>query len=236
MDSLLDVKKRTRSLIGDPDGDFATDPYLLPLVNQTYDVATHRLLNTCSPFIEQYVVLPGVAQGTTSLQNFQDKGQPLFALVNPLEIEFKRAGAPDVAYRYSHPKRLLPHVAIGAPVIGVGPQAGPQWTWRGYVLTFTPLPFACDLRILGEFKPAALVKDTDLVVIHPMMTAALAFGTAALIGAERQNQNYVQSYAPQAEALLDDISNELVRQEGGTTARLGRANSSRKGPRGGYSF
>lgn len=224
MDTLKDVKQRSRSLIGDPDADFATDAYIVPLINQVYETSTHRLLSTCSPFIEKYVDLPGLAQGTTSLQALQAPTKPLSELVNPLEVQFKPAGAPESAYRDAPPRMRLPNISpTYPPLIGVGV----QWTWRSYVLTVTPLPFPCDLRVLGEFKPPKLVNDNDLIVIHPMMTAALSFGTAGLIGAERQNQNYIQTYTPLADQVIDDVGAELVRQEQGTSIRIGRANQSR---------
>jgi hypothetical protein len=222
MDTLGDVKQRTRSLIGDPDGDFATDAYIVPIINQAHDVAFHRLESTCAPFIEQYVVIPNVQQGVTTLQPFQAKDGLLYNLINPIQIEMKQAGAPDSAYREMPTRRILPSMSPNqAP-----PTSMSMWTWRSYVLTLTPLPFNCDLRILGEFKPKPLTEDDDLIVLHPSMTAQLAFGTAALVGAERGNSNYQESYGPQADMLLTDISAELVRQEQGTSARVGRANRS----------
>lgn len=225
MDTLKDVKMRTRSLIGDPDADFATDAYIVPLINQAYDVGTHRLLNTCSPFIEKYVVIPNVAQGVTTLQAFQVTGGLLDGLMNPLEMQFKPAGFPDGDYRWAPEKMRLPNLSpVNAPPLG-----SLMWTWRAYILGLTPTPWPCDIRVLGEFKPSALQKDSDLIVLHPMMTAALSFATAGLIGSERQNQNYQQTYTPLAEATFDDIGAELVRQEQGTTSRLGRVNRSRPG-------
>jgi hypothetical protein len=66
-----------------------------------------------------------------------------------------------------------------------------------------------------------------------MMAYALAFSTAALIGAERGNAGYVQNYGTQATNTLDDIAATLVRQQQGTSSRLGRVSGGgRRGFRG----
>jgi hypothetical protein len=108
------------------------------------------------------------------------------------------------------------------------------WEWRSYVVYITGLGFAADIRIRGEFRPAALVKDTDPIAIHPQMTVALAYATAALIGSERGNTGYVTNYGQQAQNTLDDVSATLVRQQQGTSSRVGRMSSrGRRGFRGG---
>ena len=49
-----------------------------------------------------------------------------------------------------------------------------DWEWRAYVLYVTPLPYIATLRVRGSFLAAALGNDDDIIVIHPLMAAALA--------------------------------------------------------------
>ena len=44
------VKSRIRSLIDDADGTFATDAFLLPLINQKYEELYNRMLSTGAEF------------------------------------------------------------------------------------------------------------------------------------------------------------------------------------------
>ncbi len=217
------MKQRVRSLIGDPDGDFATDAYLLPLINQAYDACINRLENTCSPFITQLQVAGNVALGTSNLTELQKPGQPFYGLMNPLALEVKQAGLPELNYVMGKRYDILPNAsnyAPATPAMNYWGQFG--WEWRSYIIYITPLSFPFDIRIRGEFRPAALVKDTDVLAIHPQMVVALAFATAALIGGERINSSYVQNYGDQADKTLEDISATLVRQQQGTSSRVGR--------------
>lgn len=224
------MKARVRALVGDPDGDFATDAYLLPLINQAYEQAIHTLEGTCSPFITQLLVVPNLPAGTTSLVAAQKAGQPLDGLMNPLDIEYKQSGLPDTNYIFAVQRNILPNTSpTGSPQI-----RGMDWEWRAYVLYVTPLPYIATLRVRGEFRPPALGNDDDIIVIHPLMAAALAYSTAALVGAERINNNYVQNYGAQAEKMLDDIASELVRSQQGTTSRVGRMSRGNRGSRGSF--
>jgi hypothetical protein len=227
MNTLLDVKQRVRALIGDTDGDFATDAYLLPLINQAYDQSINYLSNTCSPFITQLQVATDVPFGTSALTELQKPNQPFFGLVNPLDLEVKQTGLPELNYVMGKRYDILPNstnYGAGQPVSNFWGRFG--WEWRSYVLYITPLAFAADIRVRGEFRPPALVKDTDPIAIHPQMTVALAYMTAALIGGERINASYVQNYGQQGTATLDDIAATLVRQQQGTSSRVGRMNRS----------
>lgn len=228
MNDLKEVKARARALVGDPDGDFATDAYLLPLVNQALEMFVHSLMGTCSPFITLLKVVPALPAGTTWLAEQQKPDQPLFGLMNPLYIEFKQTGQPETSYCGATRREILPNVSP----YGSQQVRGLDWEWRSYLLYLTSLPYISDIRVRGEFRPPPLIKDTDMIVVHPMMGAALAFGTAALIGSERGNTTYKTDYTTAAQNLLDDIESELVRQNQGTTSRLGKMSRGRGGRRG----
>lgn len=227
VNTLLDVKTEVRSLIGDPDGDFCTDSYLIPLINIVQKRAVNYLEGMCSPFIEQVIDVPNIVAGTTNFIVQQKTGGPLCGLVNPLKIEFKQAGMPINQLVTAQRAQHLPNVAPGVnPTI-----TGMYWEFRSWVLYLTPLSYNADFRVRGDFRPAPLLKDEDIIVVHPMFSTALSFGTAALIGKERGNQQYVNNYQPDAEQIIDDIGNELIRMGQGTTTRVGKSNS-----RGGWMF
>lgn len=224
MNTLFDIKQRTRSLVGDPFGDFCTDAYLLPLINQALDESVHYLEGTCSPFIEQVLTAPNVAAGTTSFAKLQTADNPFYGLMNPLRIRAKQAGAFPSNYFTIERVDHLPDV--NPP--GLLPFSKAFWEWRSWIVFITPLNYAADIEVRGEFRPAQLQKDSDIIPLHPMMTVGLSYATAALIGAERGNQGFIQNYQPKAESTMDDIAAELVRQQQGTTSRVGRLSRGRR--------
>lgn len=221
MNQLSDVKARARALVGDPDGDFCTDAYLTPLINQALDESVNYLEGSCSPFIESVIEAVNMPAGTTNFADVQKVGNKWAGLMNPLYLEAKQAGMPPTQYMQILRADKLPDVD---PAQGVAPYARAYWEWRSWIIFITPLNYAADFRIRGEFRPSPLLKDSDIIPIHPLFAGALAYQTAALIGMERGNQGYVQSYGPRAESTLDDIAAELVRQQQGTSSRLGRMN------------
>jgi len=228
MATLKDVKAKVRALVGDPMGDFTTDAYLTPLINQIYaDQTTTLMANTGGSFDEIVVDLPNVDPGTTNLANFQavsmvnDDGTastgPLYGLVTPITVEWKVAGQPDNFYVEASRTGKLPNISPAVP----SPPYRMEWEWRGMAIYLTPLLYPCDLRVRGEFSPGPLVKDTDVLVVHPRLGEATAYGTAALIGAERNNAGYAAGYSEQASRVLENIENMMVRAEQGTTTRVG---------------
>jgi hypothetical protein len=234
MNTLKDVKAKVRSLVGDTMGDWTSDAYLIPLINQVYESQTTQLMSeTGSSFDEQVRDVPNVPLGTTSLTKYQqpsmDSGGggnvvgPLYGLMDPIVVEWKQLNQPDNYYVEAGRTAKLPNVSPAAP----GPPYTMSWEWRGSIVYLTPMIFAVDLRVRGEFSPAPLLKDTDILTVNPRMGAATAFGTAGLIGRERNNAGYAEGYLEQAAAVLDDIANTLVRAEQGTTARIGRGSGRR---------
>lgn len=225
VNTLGDVKGEIRSLIGDPDGDFATDAYLTPLINIAQKKAVNFLEGTCSPFIEQVIDVPNVAQGTTSLVTYQTAGKQLAGLVKPFIIEFKQSGQPINTFCEAEKVLRLPNIAPNANPT----TRGTFFEFRSYVIYLTPLTYIADFRVRGDFRPAPLMNDDDVIVLHPMFAVALSFGTAALIGVERGNQNYVTNYGGEAETALDDIAADLIRSTQATTTRVGRMTRGRSG-------
>jgi hypothetical protein len=229
VNQLFDVKKKARTLIGDPDGDFATDDYILPFINIAYENAVNYLANTCSPFMTEKRLLLNVPQGTTDFTNYQvapatgaqaagQKGAPLLGLRKVLKIWWKVAGQPENCYCEADQVKDLPDITPGNYITG----QRVYYEWIQYKLNVVPLSFNSDWRVKGEYAPPPLLKDEDVVQIYPSMTSALGFMTAALIGGERVNASYISSWSSQATLTLDDISADLGRGEQGTSQRVGR--------------
>jgi hypothetical protein len=231
--TVKDVKARVRSLVGDVQGDFCTDAYILPLINTAYETETTELMaDTDSSFDEWVFDVPGVPGGTTNLANYQASQMaipggrtisgPLYGLVSPITMEWKLAGQPDGCYVEAGRTGKLPNVSPAQ----ASPPYSIQWEWRAYTIYFTPVMYTIDLRIRGEFSPPVLVNDPDILVVHPRLHTATAFHTAALIGIERNNQNWIDKYTAAGDSVLEDISNYLTKAEQGTTTRIGRTYSS----------
>lgn len=225
MNTLQDVKAKVRALLGDPDGDWVTDAYILPLINVTYNLQYLYLKNATGKNLERTVLCLGVQPGTNSLYPLQAGGEPLAGLYTPLEVWTKPAGAPANYFTEALEREDLPHVALpGVQPVQFGPRA--YWRWQGNQLQLTPIAIALDIEVTGRFNPPPLAKDQDVLIVSPDMEAVTAAGTAAVGGVERSNPAILEGYAQMAEAGLDDIAAELIRQKQGTLVRTGRMSRS----------
>src|SRR3989454_9870002 len=96
---LSTLKSRIRALVDDPDATYATDAFLLPLINQKYEELYNRMLSTGAEFERKVVELFGVASQTADLSAYSLAGQPLELMVQPLRLEWKQAGLDNTNYR-----------------------------------------------------------------------------------------------------------------------------------------
>lgn len=235
MNQLLDVKRDARTLVGDPDGDWADDEYILPFINIAYTRAINYLMNTCAPFITRKVAVPAVPAGTTDWTPFQvapatgeiaagQTGAPLLGLINPLEIWWKVQFQPENNYCLAKEEKDLPFITPSNYIVG----QRVYWEWIGNKINTTPLSFIADFLVKGEFLPPALKEDTDYLELDPAMAPALGFATAALIGGSRVAQSYIVTWQGEAEKSFDDISARLTRKEQGTSQRVGRMGGRRR--------
>jgi hypothetical protein len=235
MNTLRDVKEKVRTLLDDPQGDFATDDYVLPFVNLVYEDCINYLANTCSPFMTEQRLVLNLPQGTTDLTSYQVApttgaiaagftGSPLLGIRKVLKIWWKQAGQPENCYCEANESKNLPNVTPQNYITG----QQVFWEWREYKIFLTPLSFNADFKVKGEFAPPPLLKDADAVQIYPSMSSALAYMVAATIGVTRVNQTYLTMWQQRATSTLDDISADLVRGEQGTSQRVGRVSRSRR--------
>lgn len=211
---LSTVKSRIRSLVDDPDASYATDAFLLPLINQKYEELYNRMLSTGAEFERRGVELFNVPAQTTNLSSYALTGQPLELMVQPLEFEWKQAGLDPTNYQTASLVDKIEDVIPG--------QLVDDWEWRAGVIYFTPSTLALDIRIRGDFLFAALNTDTDVVAVSKNFGHALAYGTAALVGAVRGNQAWAQAYTLLQDNALDDIMQYLTRKDQAKIRRVGR--------------
>jgi hypothetical protein len=225
------VKATVRAILGDNAKKWTTDAYLDPIVRHCFDLQVIYLLDTCSPFITKVVTVPGLPPGTTDLSAWQSntKDQSLFGLMDPLRLDWKIAGQPDPTYCEVIKTDVLPSYSPQCPM----PLVQMRYEWRRMVVYITPTSFPIDLRVRGEFLPEPLIKEDQLIPLHPLLGAALAEESAACASRERANPGQMQAYELVGTAALDNISNALVRSGQDTTIRVARV-SGRRGRRYGY--
>jgi hypothetical protein len=227
VNTLKDVKAIARSVNGDPDSEWMTDAYLLPIINHCYRLQINYLSKTCSLFTERVSVVPSLPAGTSDLSSFQkDPAKGLYGLWEPYRfgIDWKQAGLTDNHYRRADKVIVLPDINPATP----GPRFSMWWEWRGNILFITPMTFDVDLRVRGDFVPPPLLKDDDFITIHPMLGDTLAEEVAACSWRERGNLGQMQPYSLVYTAALDDIASELVRSMQGTPLRIGKYTERRR--------
>src|SRR5215469_6279732 len=149
------LKSRIRSLVDDADGTFATDAFLLPLINQKYEELYNRVLSTGAEFERRVIEILNVPGQTPNLSAYVLPGQPLELMVQPLQFEWKQAGLDPTNYKTAslvdNVKDVIPYQLID------------DWEWRAGVIYFTPCTLNVDIRIRGDFMFAALNTDSDAI-------------------------------------------------------------------------
>ena len=221
MNTLKDVKAKARAINGDIRADWMDDASLVPMLNHCYRLQISRLARTHSMFAERLVVQPNITAGTSDLGVFQsDSTQPLSGLWVPYRdgVWWKQAGLPDNYYRPARETSRLPNINPSTP----GQQCEMSWEWRGRVIFITPMQFAVDLQVRGDFLPPPLLQDEDYITIHPLLGEVLAEEAAACAWRERANPGQMQSYILLATEALDDIASQLVAETQAVPLRIGR--------------
>ena len=213
--TLGQVKARVRNLLDDPQGSYLTDDFITPLISEVYDDANSQMASTQSSYDVALVEVAGITPGTPNLSAYQTGTGLLGRLVaQPLRIDWKPAGDDPSYYQLVANYGALPDLEPQQRMAG--------WEFRGNVIWLSACSIAVDLRVRGEFGPAALTCDDSMLVTHPRIGYVVAYGTAALIAAVRGNAPWVQEYEAKAAQGMDEIMEQLVRAEQGQVRRTGR--------------
>lgn len=208
------LKTRIRSLVDDPDATYATDAFLVPLINQKYEELYNRMLSTGAEFERKVVELFGVAPQTPDLSAYSMTSQPLELMVQPVMLEWKLAGLDNTNYK---PATLVDKVKDV-----IADQLVEEWEWRTGTIYLTPCALAIDLRIRGDFLFDSLAADQDVISVTKNLGHALGYGVAALVGAVRGNQAWMQAYTLLQDSALDDVMQYLTRKDQAKIRRIGR--------------
>jgi hypothetical protein len=225
VNTLLDVKKNVRSIVGDDDAEWTSDDYLLPKINFAYRTQTLYIKAGSGTNLERVVEVPAAVdangnsttQGLTSMAEFQQTGGLLEGLYEPLFVWWKIAGSPVQNYRECYEKKTLPFTT--GQVTNYATRM--YFTWRGSQLFVTPINTPIDILVDGRFNPPYLTKDEDVLVAHPDMETTLTPATLAIIGTESGNTGWQQMGAQQATDAADNIVAQIIRSKQGYTARAG---------------
>ena len=216
---LTTLKTRIRSLVDDPDATYATDAFLLPLINQKYEELYNRMLSTGAAFERKVIELFGVASQTADLSAYGLTGQPLELMVQPLMLEWKQAGLDNTNYRTV--------TLVDKKKDVIADQFVEEWEWRTGIIYIAPCVLAVDLRIRGDFLFDSLAADQDVVSVTKSFGHALAYGVAALVGSVRGNQAWMQAYTLLQDGAVDDLMQYLTRKDQAKVRRVGRVSRRR---------
>lgn len=218
-------------MVGDDEGSWTTDGYLLPKINFAYEMQTIYLKQASGQNLERIVEIPSfiTAQGTqgtqglTSLAPFQAKGKPLEGLYQPLYLFAKLAGQQPSMYRQVVERKTLPFVnPTTVPATISWPALQIYYTWLGNQIYMTPVNAPIDILVDGRFDPQPLTKDTDILVVHPNMSAAVTSATLGLVGTEAGNSGYSAAAIDMVNHCADGILSLLIKEKQGYTSRAGR--------------
>ena len=166
------IAQRAAAELDDPLQTFFTFAYLLPHIDQAYDVLANQLEAMGMAYQEQVQVF-NVAAQVTDLASFQGSGQPLQYMKLPNRLKWKIQGTPDTTYQageFMDPSSL-PEVSNSS--VGII-----AWAWNG-VIQVTPSAQALTVKLWFDVL-STTVTDSSTGVI--MGTAhILAFMVASRV-------------------------------------------------------
>lgn len=225
--TLGDAVSRCQALMGDTTGRWVTRPYAVPFINQAYSDIAKQIKNGSGKNFEGIVEILNVPAGISDLSVYQkysappnNKRGPLLGLFDPLRMWAKTAGAPPQYYVAARgPRDTLPHVTPPGLQPGVFSTIV-TWVWMGNKLAITPVAGAMDVQVYGRFNPPRLQADEDVLLLYDDMTDTLAYAACSLIGVERSNAEVLKGYIGRAQAGVDNIVADLIRQSQRNPRRL----------------
>src|ERR1041384_6206251 len=177
------ITSQIAGLLDDPARTFATDDYLIPLVQLAQDqLELECLQNPNLGALCATVILPDVPAGTTDLSDYftnPDTGTPLALLIDVISMKERAVGGlrQEVDWNYMSRITDLPTIQPLA--------FNSYYGVRDNTIVLTGADQDMDLRIFAKFKPALLVDKDSLIV--PNTSPILSFATAALVSISRGN-------------------------------------------------
>lgn len=211
-----------RSLVEDPNGDYATQEYLQEPLTLCYTKLTNKL-RLCNPDFDEYTVeMPNVLAGTPDLSAFMAKSQPLEFLIEPISVEWKLPGQDPSLYQSAEKLNKIRNIAVP------GISAIDCWMWQHLNLFLSLFNINLDIRIVGEFVLPPLTTGRDAVQIGLNALPAMAYSIATVIAMKRGNAQWVQQYSKEADDCFDDLNIGMCKARQGKTERVGRMDRQRR--------
>lgn len=199
-----------RSLLDDPQADWATDAYLQPHLNLAYRNLEMELGAYGMAADQNVAVIPNLPPGTTDLSSYAAPGGPLAAMWQPLTLYERPAGASDNDWQLLRPSDNLPPLPP-RPFCQI-------WEFRLGAIHLPPASQALDLQVrFEELFPALTDPDQPLRLTGG--THLLAYSTAALVARARGAQDLAMAYAAEAERQRQLLLMRLNRELQGITCR-----------------
>lgn len=187
---------KIRSLVSDPQGQFVTESYALPLMQLALDLLTQDVLgNPNMDMLCAIVILPAVPLQTTSLATYFSAGQPLELLTNIISMKERASGGSRQEQDW-----MLMNEALDPPTIGQS-AFNRFYTFTGSTILMPGADQATDLRIFGKFNTVPLTSGES--PMPPNISPIIEFRTGALIATARGNaalKNAYDTYADRAQS------------------------------------
>lgn len=180
-DQAGDIAKVASALAGDPNGDYTTEEFYVPLLQFVQDRVVNQIFaNPNITRLKLAIVIPNVPAGTTDLSKYFDpKAAPSLALLEEIvSIREKPAGADDSQYQLMTGSNDLP--------IRVQTGFNGSYVWEGDNILLPGALQATDIRIFGMFDVQP-IKDGESPTI-PKARAILEACLASMICGAHDNE------------------------------------------------
>lgn len=198
------ILPKIRSLVNDPQGQFVTADYVLPLVQLSLDLLTQEVLT--NPNMETLcaiVVIPNVPAGTTSLQSYFAAGHPLELLTNIVSMKER----PSQGSRQEQDWIMMDE-SFDPPTINSSAFSRFYTFTPGVTILIPPADQIEDFRIFGKFQTVPLTSMDS--PIPPGINPILEFRTGALIAASRGNAQLKVDYNTWADRAQSSYVANLI--------------------------
>ena len=197
-------------MVDDPEGDYATNPYLTPLLQTVIDDLTlNALRNPNIGALKFTIVLPGFPAALTSFAaggyfdtNTVGPGDgELFGLMNILSMREKPAGTADINY--------LPMTPVSdLPIVVQNSYNQIYLHLQGTDILVPGATQALDVRIFGAFEQP-MIKDEKTPILSGIQ-APLKFGLAAAVCCARGNVQLGATYDKKYLLSRNDLLNQII--------------------------
>jgi hypothetical protein len=214
LQDVQDVITRVGVLLDDPGNAVFTSTYLLPWIDQEFDILDTELELLGMQYTEGIAVIP-LDPNTTDLTPFLTDGQPLATMKFPKKIKWKLTSQPDTSYSWSVRTDELDDV----PAASIGAL---EFVFTDGAIQVTPSGTPVTLKIYYEMLATNIVDPVGNVIR----------GTAHILALRVAKEIAVIRGMPQAQNLTmksgkawDDFAGVLSKQNQGKRKIVPRIHS-----------